>query len=122
MAEIAPRAEFIRGAMPEAGGVVEKPLGTWERLYAQGLGQALDRTGSPWRVRGEVHLVAVADGLHDQRPRAGVEGGGAGLQPQFGEQDMGRGQGGVTAQVDFDGRREPAKLEPIGDGTHEGRL
>jgi NitT/TauT family transport system permease protein len=36
MAEIAPRAEFIRGAMPEAGGVVEKPLGTWERLYAQG--------------------------------------------------------------------------------------
>jgi NitT/TauT family transport system permease protein len=37
MADIAlERREFIRESVAEAGGVVQKPLGVWERIYAQG--------------------------------------------------------------------------------------
>jgi NitT/TauT family transport system permease protein len=37
----APRAEFVRGSMAEAGVVVQKPLSSWERLYAQGWARKL---------------------------------------------------------------------------------
>ena len=32
---VAARAEFVRDSVEEAGGVVQKPLGAWERIYGQ---------------------------------------------------------------------------------------